>query len=211
MFQFSSSPISSGQILKKLIKYSIFISGFSFSTIFAVSDVKAAVLGFNVFTDNEHAFNGNFYLNNAFDIGSTMTAGANWFVQVAETRSIPTGSPINTPVEDTITLRTAHNNAPHGEAFLQHPDVSFSRFAEVSLNLSPQVFPHEDHSDIRNFVSVPFTFPNGSMPTNTCNQGCINNAVRAINVSLVHTPEPITILGLFMFGGMGLLSFRRKT
>ena len=89
-----------------------------------------------------------------------------------------------------------------------HPDILFARFANSS---STETFKHESHFDIRtyNYALGQLT---GKQPSDFdfCNQTCINGTVRILDVSLVHTPEPTSVLGFLALGTLGAASTLKR-
>ncbi|NCS54833.1 MAG: PEP-CTERM sorting domain-containing protein [Microcystis aeruginosa G13-05] len=154
---------------------------------------EAAILGWDIRRDDPYGFDGSFY----FDNGS---------VSATETFSVVIPG---LPAVQAVTLTTAHVKAPHGEGYNGHPNVIFPR----SLNSSgTEKFKHESHFNIRTYNYAPGQLT-GKQPSDFdfCNQACINGTVRILDVSLVHTPEPTSVLSLFALGTLGgALTLKRQ-
>ena len=160
---------------------------------------EAAILGWDIRRDDPYRFDGSFYFDNVSDLGSTSGfIGDNWSVKATESFS----------EGQTVTLKTTHVKAPHGEGYNGHPDVIFAR----SLNASgTKTFKHESHFNIRTY-DYALGQLTGKQPSDFdfCNPTCINSTVRILNVSLVHTPEPTSVLSLFALGTLGAASTLKR-
>jgi hypothetical protein len=166
---------------------------------------EAAILGWDIRRDDPYRFDGSFYFDNVSDLGSTFIIGDNWSVSATETFSVIIPG---LPAVPAVTLTTAHVKAPHGEGYNGHPDVIFAR----SLNASgTKTFKHESHFNIRTY-DYALGQLTGKQPSDFdfCNPTCINSTVRILNVSLVHTPEPTSVLSLFALGTLGAASTLKR-
>jgi len=167
---------------------------------------EAAILGWDIRRDDPYGFDGSFYFDNAFSEGSTSNSiGDNWNVSATETFSLVPGIPVSVQA---VTLKTSHVKAPNGEGLNLHPDILFARFIESS---GTKKFKHESHFNIRTYKYALGTLT-GKQPSDFkfCNQACIDGTVRILNVSLVHTPEPTSVLSLFALGTLGAASTLKR-
>ena len=149
---------------------------------------EAAVLSYQIITDTPSEFRGFFILDNSYDAGSTSnTIGNNWKVSATETFSLIPGKPTG----QAVTLTTTHQKAPHGEGPNVHPDLIFARFENSH---GTQQFKHESHFNIR-----------------TYNYAITANPITwRLDVHLVHTPEPTSVLSLFALGTLGAASTLKR-
>ena len=107
-----------------------------------------------------------------------------------------------------VTLTTAHVKAPHGEGLNVHPQLTFRRDLDSS---GTETFKHGSHFNIRTYKYVQGTLT-GKQPSDfkSCNQTCVDGTTRILNVSLVHTPEPTSVLSLFALGTLGAASTLKR-
>ena len=167
---------------------------------------EAAILGWDIRRDDPYGFDGSFYFDNVYSEGSTSSLiGDNWSVSATETFSVVIPG---LPAVQAVTLTTSHVKAPHGEGYNGHPNVIFPRFLNSS---DTEKFKHESHFNIRTYNYAPGQLT-GKQPSDfdSCNQACINGTVRILDVSLVHTPEPTSVLSLFALGTLGAASTLKR-
>ena len=166
---------------------------------------EAAILGWHILIDNPFKFSGYFYFDNVSNLGSTFIIGNNWRVSATETFSVIIAGQ---PAVPAVTLTTTHQKAPHGEGPKDHPHAIFDRFQQP---VGVEMFEHESHFNTRTYRYALGQLI-GKQPSDFdfCNQACVNGTARILNVSLVHTPEPTSVLSLFALGTLGAASTLKR-